>query len=517
MIATAHERVRAAAASRRPSRPSARGSGWSRCCSPSPRSVGGGPPTRCRAWTTGPWSDLGTLRLVPRRLGRDDGRDDVPVGRADGRAVLAHDQATVAAVAAAVHRRLPRHLGGGGRARVRVRAAVSADRRRRARVGSAPAAGSPAGRCSSPPSYELTPLKDVCLGKCRSPLGFLLGSWRDGRSGALRMGAKNGAWCVGCCWALMASLFALGGHERRLDGVRRRLIAVEKILPWRRVAAYGTAAVLLVLGLLVLIAPIGRAGPDHPRTPARCRWATWACRTRRGRGLRATLWLAAAPMNASTWASSRVLSRSGSELRGPRRRTASPWTLAQIGYSMFGRRAGAEDSGSDEVVEGRLQKVERSRLVGSGPRVIGGRERGVEEAWFGAGELEIGMADRPEPESGACRCVRPRADLAHAVGHASRELADRLVTDRREEGVAVGEVPIGGVGDDADHARHLAEHDRVRASRSGQLEAGLDERGPDGAAGTRSPAHRGLAGVPRPCVLSSLPARPRILVDSVHK
>ncbi len=41
--------------------------------------------------------------------------------------------------------------------------------------------------------YELTPLKDVCLGKCRSPLGFLLGSWRDGRWGAVRMGAKNGA------------------------------------------------------------------------------------------------------------------------------------------------------------------------------------------------------------------------------------------------------------------------------------------------------------------------------------
>jgi predicted metal-binding membrane protein len=51
--------------------------------------------------------------------------------------------------------------------------------------------------------YQMTPLKDVCLGKCRSPLGFLLGSWRDGWRGALQMGAKNGAWCVGCCWALM--------------------------------------------------------------------------------------------------------------------------------------------------------------------------------------------------------------------------------------------------------------------------------------------------------------------------
>ena len=59
-------------------------------------------------------------------------------------------------------------------------------------------------------AYELTPLKNICLTKCRSPLGLLLGSWRDGWSGALRMGMRNGAWCVGCCWALMASLFALG-------------------------------------------------------------------------------------------------------------------------------------------------------------------------------------------------------------------------------------------------------------------------------------------------------------------
>ena len=58
--------------------------------------------------------------------------------------------------------------------------------------------------------YELTPLKAVCLRHCRSPLGFLLGSWREGLSGALWMGTKHGAWCVGCCWALMASLFALG-------------------------------------------------------------------------------------------------------------------------------------------------------------------------------------------------------------------------------------------------------------------------------------------------------------------
>jgi predicted metal-binding membrane protein len=103
--------------------------------------------------------------------------------------------------------------------------------------------------------YELTPLKDVCLGKCRSPLGFLLGAWRDGRAGALRMGAGHGAWCVGCCWALMASLFALGVMSVAWMACVAALIAAEKTLPWRRVATYGTAAILLVLGILVLAAP----------------------------------------------------------------------------------------------------------------------------------------------------------------------------------------------------------------------------------------------------------------------
>ncbi len=103
--------------------------------------------------------------------------------------------------------------------------------------------------------YELTPLKDVCLGKCRSPLGALLGSWRDGGSGALRMGADNGAWCVGCCWALMAALFALGIMSVVWMAVVAGLIAFEKMIPWRRVASYGTAGVLAALGMLVLVAP----------------------------------------------------------------------------------------------------------------------------------------------------------------------------------------------------------------------------------------------------------------------
>jgi len=104
-------------------------------------------------------------------------------------------------------------------------------------------------------AYELTPLKSVCLQKCRSPLGFLLGAWRDGWAGALQMGTKHGAWCVGCCWALMAALFALGVMSIPWMVFVAALIAAEKVLPWRRVATYGTATILLALGVLMLVAP----------------------------------------------------------------------------------------------------------------------------------------------------------------------------------------------------------------------------------------------------------------------
>jgi predicted metal-binding membrane protein len=112
--------------------------------------------------------------------------------------------------------------------------------------------------------YELTPLKDVCLGKCRSPLGFLLGSWRDGWRGAMQMGVKHGAWCVGCCWALMASLFALGVMSLVWMAFIAGLIAVEKTLPWRRIATYGTAVILVALGIIVLAAPDAIPGLTIP-------------------------------------------------------------------------------------------------------------------------------------------------------------------------------------------------------------------------------------------------------------
>jgi predicted metal-binding membrane protein len=103
--------------------------------------------------------------------------------------------------------------------------------------------------------YELTPLKHVCLARCRSPLGFLLGTWRDGGLGALEMGSRHAAWCVGCCWALMAALFALGVMSLTWMAFVAALIAIEKTLPWRRVATWGTATVLLALAVAVVAAP----------------------------------------------------------------------------------------------------------------------------------------------------------------------------------------------------------------------------------------------------------------------
>ena len=120
-------------------------------------------------------------------------------------------------------------------------------------------------------AYELTPFKDVCLAKCRSPLGFLLGSWRGGLSGALNMGARHGAWCVGCCWALMASLFALGVMSLAWMAFVAALIALEKTLPWGRAVTYGTAFLLLVLGVVLVAAPDAVPGltvPGSGESPA---------------------------------------------------------------------------------------------------------------------------------------------------------------------------------------------------------------------------------------------------------
>src|SRR5436305_13450407 len=79
--------------------------------------------------------------------------------------------------------------------------------------------------------YELTPLKQVCLRHCRSPMHFLANRWQDGRSGAFGMGSEHGAYCVGCCWGLMVILFALGLMSLVWMAAVAALIFVQKVLP----------------------------------------------------------------------------------------------------------------------------------------------------------------------------------------------------------------------------------------------------------------------------------------------
>ncbi|HEX5174150.1 MAG TPA: DUF2182 domain-containing protein [Gaiellaceae bacterium] len=104
-------------------------------------------------------------------------------------------------------------------------------------------------------AYQLTPLKEACLSKCRTPLGLMLGSWRPGRRGGFRLGVASGAWCAGCCWALMASLFALGVMSIAWTALVAAVVGLEKTLPWRRVATGGAAGLLIALGILLLTVP----------------------------------------------------------------------------------------------------------------------------------------------------------------------------------------------------------------------------------------------------------------------
>ena len=85
--------------------------------------------------------------------------------------------------------------------------------------------------------FQWTPLKNACLRHCRSPLGFLLTEWRDGTSGALRMGWRHGFFCVGCCWLLMAVLFVVGVMNLWWVAAVSAFVLIEKLTPSGLVAA----------------------------------------------------------------------------------------------------------------------------------------------------------------------------------------------------------------------------------------------------------------------------------------
>ena len=208
-------------------------------------------------------------RVVRRRLGDDDGGDDAAVGDADGLA-------------------LPAHIEPRGRGERRLRADLALRRELSARCG--PATGSlptasiawssalgssflawdragpyvAGGAIALAGLYELTPLKSsVPAAIADSPLHFVLGGWREGSLGAIRMGVEHGAFCVGCCWGLMLVLFALGVMSllwmvvvADIDLRRRRCSRAASDSP----ALFAVG--FIAAGIWVAVCPGECAGPD---------------------------------------------------------------------------------------------------------------------------------------------------------------------------------------------------------------------------------------------------------------
>jgi predicted metal-binding membrane protein len=103
--------------------------------------------------------------------------------------------------------------------------------------------------------FQLTPLKQVCLRHCRSPLGFLLGHWRAGWQGGLAMGRAHAVYCVGCCWALMVVLVVAGAMGLPWVLLIACVVAAEKLLPRGEWIARFTGVALMVLGVAVAVRP----------------------------------------------------------------------------------------------------------------------------------------------------------------------------------------------------------------------------------------------------------------------
>jgi predicted metal-binding membrane protein len=101
-------------------------------------------------------------------------------------------------------------------------------------------------------AYQLTPFKGACLTQCRSPLGFLMSCWRDGAAGAFRMGLSHGLYCLGCCWALMCVLFAVGVMNLLWVAALTALVLLEKAGPFGAIAARVTGVIMIAVGAMWL-------------------------------------------------------------------------------------------------------------------------------------------------------------------------------------------------------------------------------------------------------------------------
>jgi predicted metal-binding membrane protein len=101
--------------------------------------------------------------------------------------------------------------------------------------------------------YQWLPAKQSCLAHCRSPLGFFTASWREGRHGAMTMGISHGAFCVGCCWMLMALLFVAGVMNLAWVALLSVVVLLEKTVPAGPLVARVTGALMIVAGGVMLV------------------------------------------------------------------------------------------------------------------------------------------------------------------------------------------------------------------------------------------------------------------------
>jgi predicted metal-binding membrane protein len=102
--------------------------------------------------------------------------------------------------------------------------------------------------------YQLSPLKNVCLAQCRAPASFLARHWRPHASGALRLGIKHGAYCIGCCWMLMALLFVGGVMNLVWIAALTTMVLIEKVLPRGQWIGRSAGVALAGWGLVTLVA-----------------------------------------------------------------------------------------------------------------------------------------------------------------------------------------------------------------------------------------------------------------------
>ena len=105
--------------------------------------------------------------------------------------------------------------------------------------------------------FQWSPLKYACLSRCRSPMGFLMTEWKEGKRGALQMGLKHGLFCVGCCWVLMGLLFILGVMNLVWIAVLAGFVLLEKIVPQGPWVIRLSGTGMVVWGVLMIVGVLG--------------------------------------------------------------------------------------------------------------------------------------------------------------------------------------------------------------------------------------------------------------------